>query len=412
VSAAIAIDPELVETCIMTLARSGAYGETGVWRPVYTPEWVEAQETVAGWCRDIGMAVRQDAVGNLWGKIAGSDGGGSIVSGSHIDSQIPGGRYDGALGVIAAYVAMRALIAQFGPPRRTLELLSLCEEEGSRYPAANFWGSRAIVGKIAPGDAEAIVGLDGTTIADGMREVALDPGRIADARRDDLDVFLELHIEQGPLLEQADLPVGIVTGITGPREYWVTLTGRSDHAGARPMDLRRDPMAGAAEIITGAINTALRMGRPAVTTVGRIGAEPNLAPAVPDRVSFTIDARHPDPEQRALLYERHEAMLREIAARRDLEIAWEIIGDHDPQPCDPELIALYVDAAREQGVPAMTMPSGAAHDSQQMASVARIGMIFVRSKDGRSHTPAEFTSVTDATAGITVLAAALHRLAY
>jgi allantoate deiminase len=410
--AAITIDPELVETCIMTLARSGAYGETGVWRPVYTPEWVAAQETVAGWCRDLGMDVRQDAVGNLWGKIAGSEGGRSIVSGSHIDSQIPGGRYDGALGVIAAYVAMRALVTQFGPPRRTLELLSLCEEEGSRYPAGNFWGSRGIVGKISPGDAEAIVGLDGTTIAAGMREVGLDPERIAEARRDDLDLFLELHIEQGPLLEQADLPVGIVTGITGPREYWVTLTGRSDHAGARPMDLRRDPMAGAAEIVSGAINTALRMGRPAVTTVGRIGAEPNLAPAVPDRVTFTVDARHPEPEQRALLYERHEAMMREIAARRDLEIAWEIIGDHDPQPCDPELIALYVDAAREQGVPAMTMPSGAAHDSQQMASVARIGMIFVRSKDGRSHTPAEFTSVADATAGITVLAAALHRLAY
>jgi allantoate deiminase len=408
----VAIDPELVERCIMTLARHGAYGETGVWRTVYSPEWAAAQETIAAWCREIGMDVRQDAVGTLWGKLPGREAGPSIVSGSHVDSQAPGGRYDGALGVIAAYIAMRALVEQFGPPRRTLELVSFCEEEGSRYPAADFWGSRAVVGRIARGDPEQITGFDGTTIADGMRGVGLDPAHIPEAVRHDLDCYLELHIEQGPLLEQAGLPVGIVTGITGPREYWVELTGRSDHAGARPMDLRRDPMAGAAEIISGVINTAHRMGRPAVTTVGRIGAEPNLVPAVAEKVIFTVDARHPDPGQRALLYERHERLMREVATRRDLELTWTITGDQAPAPCDPELVALLEDAAREQGIPCMTMPSGAAHDAQQMARVARIAMLFVRSKDGRSHTPAEFTSVEDATAGIQVLAAALRRLAY
>jgi allantoate deiminase len=154
------------------------------------------------------------------------------------------------------------------------------------------------------------------------------------------------------------------------------------------------------------------MGRPAVTTVGRIGADPNLVPAVPESVTFTVDARHPDPEQRALLYERHEALMRAVAARRDLEISWEITGDHPPAPCDDDLVALLAEAAREQDIPHMLMPSGAAHDAQQMARVARIAMLFVRSKDGRSHTPVEFTSVEDATAGIAVLAAALHRLAY
>ena len=411
-SSDIAIDPQLVERCIMTLAQYGAHGETGVWRLVYSPEWEAAQETVAAWCRDIGMDVRRDAVGNVWGRLSGREDGKSIVSGSHIDSQAPGGRYDGALGVIAAYVAMRALVERFGPPRRTLDLLSLCEEEGSRYPAADFWGSRAIVGRIAPGDTERIEGFDGATIGDGMRSVGLDPARVDEARRDDIDCFIELHIEQGPLLELAGLPVGVVTGITGPREYWVELTGRSDHAGARPMDLRRDPMAGAAEIISGVIDTAHRMGRPAVTTVGRIGAEPNLVPAVPEKVTFTVDARHPDPAQRALLYERHEGLMRAVAARRDLDLAWQITGNQEPAPCDPELVSLLEDAARQQAIPFMRIPSGAAHDSQQMARAARIAMLFVRSKDGRSHTPAEFTSVEDATAGIAVLAAALHRLAY
>lgn len=406
------IDPGLVESCVMALAQHGAYGETGVWRQTYSPEWVAAQEMVGGWCRDIGMDVRQDAVGSVWGKLTGSEGGKSIVSGSHIDSQCPGGRYDGALGVIAAYVAMRTLSERYGPPKRTLELVSLCEEESSRYPASNYWGSRGITGLIAPEDLELVTGLDGAPIADGMREVGLDPGKVREAIRDDLDCFIELHIEQGPLLEQADLPVGIVTGITGPRGYAVTVTGRSDHAGARPMDTRRDPMAGAAEMISGVIDTALRMGRPAVTTVGSISADSNLSPAVPETVSFSLDARHPDPVQRALLYERHEGLMQEVARRRDLDLAWDVVWDHDPQPCDPELVALLQDAAKAQGIPQMLIPSGAGHDAQQMAQVARTAMIFVRSKDGRSHTPAEFTSAEDAAAGVEVLTAALHRLAY
>ena len=410
--AAFSIDPELVESYIMVLAQLGAYGETGVWRPVYSPEWVAAQEMVAGWCREIGMEVRQDAVGSVWGKFAGSEDGKSIVSGSHIDSQCPGGRYDGALGVIAAYIAMRTLAEQHGPPRRTLELVSLCEEESSRYPASNYWGSRAITGRIASEDLELVTGLDGATIADGMREVGLDPSRVNEAIREDLDCFIELHIEQGPLLEQAGLPVGVVTGITGPRAYWVTVTGRSDHAGARLMDTRRDPMAGAAEMISGVINTAHRMGRPAVTTVGRITADPNLSPAVPEQVSFSLDARHPDPEQRVMLFACHEALMQEIAARRDLDLSWEVIWDHDPQPCDPELVALLEKSADDEGIPHMLIPSGAGHDAQQMAQVARTAMIFVRSKDGRSHTPAEFTGAEDAAAGIEVLTAALYRLAY
>jgi allantoate deiminase len=408
----ITVDAALVERCIMTLAREGAVGETGVARATYTPEWLAAQHIVMDWASAAGMTARMDAVGTVWGRVEGSDGGKPIVTGSHIDSQCPGGRYDGALGVIAAYVAIRTLLEQFGPPKRTIELVSLCEEEGSRYPSADFWGSRAIIGRIAPGDPDLIPALDGGTLADGMRAVGLDPARCADARRDDIGCFIELQIEQGPLLELAGYPVGIVTGITGPREYWVELTGRSDHAGARPMDLRLDPMAGAAEIISGAINTALMMGRPAVTTVGRIMAEPGAPPIVPEKVSFTIDARHPDPEQRALLYERHEELMRSVAKRRGLEISWEITGEHLPCPCDPELVGILEQAAADQGIPAMRIPSGAAHDSQQLALIAPVAMIFVQSRDGRSHTPAEFTSVEHAVAGIEVLAAGLHQLAW
>jgi allantoate deiminase len=396
----------------MGMAQYGAHGETGVWRTVYDQAWVAATDQYAAWCEEAGLQTWRDAVGNVWGRLAGSDGGQSIVSGSHIDSQRPGGRYDGILGALAALIALRTLKEQFGQPKRTLEALALCEEEGSRFPSASFWGSRAITGAIAPGDPEQTRGYADESMADAMHAIGLDPARIPEARRDDFDTFIELHIEQGPILEQAGYPVGVVSAITGIRHYVVELKGTANHAGAFPMDLRRDPMAGAAEIVSGVINTAHRMGRPAVTTCGRIEAEPNGPAIVPDKVTFTIDARHPDPAQRQLLYERHEALVKEVAARRNLEVSWHQTLNLDPLICDPQLVALLEEAAREQGIPAMTMVSGAVHDTQRMATQARVAMLFVQSKDGRSHTPDEFSSIEHCTAGIEVLAAALHKLAY
>jgi allantoate deiminase len=245
-----------------------------------------------------------------------------------------------------------------------------------------------------------------------MRAVGLDSARIPEAARDDIDTFIELHIEQGPVLEQAGLPVGIVTGITGLRHYVVEVRGEANHAGAFPMDLRRDPMAGAAEMIAGVIQAAATKGRPAVTTVGRIQAEPNYPAIVPGMITFTIDARHPQPEALAQLYAGHEALLRSVAARRGLQVSWRTTLDLPPCPSDRATVRLLQRAAREQGVPTMLMHSGAGHDSQVMAGRAKVAMIFVQSKDGRSHTPEEFTSIEHAVMGIRMLAAALHQLAY
>jgi allantoate deiminase len=408
----ITIDEDVAERYVLDFARFGAFGDTGVWRTVYSPEWVAAADQYAAWCVDAGLDVSRDAVGNVYGRLAGSEPGPSIVTGSHIDTQRPGGRYDGALGALAGLIALKTLAATFGRPRRTLEALALCEEEGSRFPSANFWGSRAITGRIHAGDAERLVGYEGETMAEAMAAVGLDPTRIAQARRSDINSFVELHIEQGPVLEQADCPVAIVDAITGLRHYWVTLTGEQNHAGAFPMDLRRDPMGGFAEIASGVLNTAHRMGRPSVTTVGRVIADPNYPAVVPRSVAFTIDARHPDPAQRALLYARHEALIREVAARRSLDVEIKQLIEHAPCICDPSLVSLFQDDARDQGVPFLTMPSGAGHDSQQMAEIAKVVMIFVRSAGGRSHTPEEFSSVPDIIAGIRTLAAGLHQLAY
>ncbi|HMM40277.1 MAG TPA: Zn-dependent hydrolase [Thermomicrobiales bacterium] len=408
----IEIDPAVVEERIMSLGAIGACHETGVCRAALTPEWIEAQQLVERWCQEAGLATRMDAVANLWGRVEGTEGGKAVVSGSHIDSQMPGGRYDGALGIIAALTAVEALLRQFGPPKRPLEVLSFCEEEGSRFNGARFWGSRGITGAIAPGDADAIMGYDGVSLADAMRAIGLDPADIPSAVRHDIEAFIELHIEQGPVLELEDLPVGVVNIINGSKGYNVTVTGETNHAGARPMDTRRDALVGVAEMILAVNSNAVAMGRPAVSTVGRVAVEPNLGPAVPGKVTFTIDCRHNDPAKLEELATAHEAAITRIAKERDLEISWTSRPPLPPCPCDPEVVRVLEDSAREQGIPALTMPSGALHDTQRMANVTRVAMVFVRSKDGRSHTPEEFTSVEDAVAGIRVLAGALHALAY
>jgi allantoate deiminase len=408
----IDVDANLVERYLLELARHGAYGETGVWRTVYSSEWVAAQDQIGDWFAEAGLDVHRDAVGNVWGRLASDREGPVIASGSHIDSQTPGGRYDGALGVIAALVALRTLRERFGRPLRTIDAVSLCEEEASRFHATNFWGSRAIIGSIAPDEADRIRDFDGVSIAEAMRAVGLDPQRIPEAARDDIETWIELHIEQGPVLETAGLPVGVVDAITGIRHYLIQLVGRSDHAGARPMIGRLDPMAGFAEIVTTVIGVALENGPPAVTTVGRAYVEPNLPSAVPDKVTFTLDSRHPDPQALEEQYARQEQMMREIAERRGLEISWTTPLDLPPCLCDPGVVAALEAAAGAQGIPFRRMHSGAGHDTQNIARIAKVAMVFARSKDGRSHTPAEFTSVEDAVAATRVLAATLHELAY
>ncbi len=406
------VDNRVVAEMVETLAGFGAWGETGVNRLVYTPEWLAAQDQVAAWLAEAGLEVERDAVGNVWGWLRGTDRGKAIVTGSHIDTQKPGGQYDGALGVVAAIAAVKALKETYGTPRQTIGVVSLCEEEASRFARTNFWGSRAVVGAIVAGEADKLRAIDGPTMAEIMHDLGLDPARIPDAKRDDIAGYIELHIEQGPLLEEQGLPVGIVERITGYKQFWLDVHGQANHAGTTPMDIRRDPMAGAAEIISGVINTAHRMGRPAVTTVGRMTVEPNGRAVVPERVGFTVDARHPNEEQRQLLLERHERLWTEVAERRGLDLQVRVDSDRQPCECDPGLVAALAGAAEAAGIPSMRMNSGAVHDAMQFSAICPVAMLFVRSRNGISHSPDEFTSVEDATAGTEVLARALHAIAY
>ncbi|HUY99864.1 MAG TPA: Zn-dependent hydrolase [Thermomicrobiaceae bacterium] len=408
----IAIDPAAIERYVRELAEHGACGQTGVCRPAYSPAWVAAQEQVGAWCAGAGLTTWQDAAGSVWGRLAGSEPGPVVATGSHIDSVVPGGRYDGALGVIAGILAVRALRERHGPPRRSIDVVSFAQEENSRFPRSGLWSSRSITGLARPEELDTIRTYEGETLRAVLRSVGLDPGEMLSARRDDIAAFIELHVEQGPVLEEAGLAVGIVDAITGSSTFNVTITGRADHAGGCPMDLRRDPMTAVVPIVDGVLRTARAMGRPAVTTVGRMLVEPNLSGIVPEHVFFTVNARHPFLDGYDELRARHTALLEQVrAAHPELGIDW-TVGAGPPTPCDPGMVRLLEDTAREQGIATLTMPSGGGHDTQVMAGICPSVMIFVQSRDGRSHTPDEYTAPEHAAAGVQLLAAALHRLAY
>jgi len=369
-------------------------------RGLYDSAWAAALDRVERWMKDAGLETHRDAVGNLWGGAEGR--GKSIVTGSHIDTVRNGGRLDGALGIVAGLTAVEALLKNKGKPRRPLEVVAICEEEGSRF-STNFWGSRAIVGAIEKPDAE---------IAAAMRERGLDPTKIASAARDDIDTFVELHIEQGRVLESARTPLAVVSAIVGTAHLEVTVTGQPDHAGTTPMDLRRDALAGAAAMVQAVESIAKSLGKPAVATVGKLNVEPAQINVVPGIVVFTVDLRHADLGGRRALEERIRSLCGTISEERRLGLAIRTLQEKAPVAMHPEVRALLARAAQECGVQATEMVSGAGHDAQILAARCKVGMLFVPSIGGRSHCPEEATSPEHLELGTEVLAKALELLAY
>ena len=397
------IDSGVLERRLDELYTIGAEPEGGgAYRPLYGPAWAAAGERVERWMKDAGLAVRRDAVGNIWGRLEGSSGGKAVVTGSHIDTVRHGGRLDGALGICAGLTAVEGLAKTLGKPKRPLEVVAICEEEGSRF-ATNFWGSRAITGSIDRVDAD---------IAQAMRDVGLDPAKISAAARDDIDTFIELHIEQGAVLEASGSPLGIVSGIAGTAHLEFTVTGRADHAGTTPMDMRLDALTGAAAMVQAVESIAKSLGKPAVATVGKLKVEPDQINVVPGKVVFAVDLRHSDLGGRRALEERIRSLCGTISQERRLGLAIRTLQEKPPVAMHPEVRALLARAAAESGVTATEMVSGAGHDAQVLAARCRVGMLFVPSIGGRSHSPAETTDPAHLALGTEVLARALERLAY
>jgi len=394
------IDGALLERRLDELYAIGVEPGGGAYRGLYSTAWAAAGERVDRWMRDAGLTTRRDAVGNIWGRAGGN--GKAIVTGSHIDTVRRGGRLDGALGIVAGLTAVETLLKEKGEPRRALEVVAICEEEGSRF-ATNFWGSRAIVGAIDSPDA---------AMAEAMRERGLDPANAASAARDDIDTFVELHIEQGAVLETANVPLAVVSAIVGTAHLELAVTGRPDHAGTTPMDLRLDALAGAAAMVQAIESIAKSLGKPAVATVGKLEVEPDQINVVPGRVVFTVDLRHSDLGGRRALEERIRSLCATISQERRLGLAMRTLQEKPPVAMHPDVRAVLTRAARECGVQATELVSGAGHDAQILAARCKVGMLFVPSIGGRSHCPEEATRPEHIELGTTVLGRALEMLAY
>ncbi|TMC69360.1 MAG: M20 family metallo-hydrolase [Chloroflexi bacterium] len=393
------------------LAQRGALPHGGIYRPLYSPPWTSAMELVTAWMKDAGLLVRRDAVGNVWGRIEGSRGGRVIATGSHLDTVRGGGALDGALGVVAGIEAVSSLWQRFGRSTRILECVAICEEEGSRFDT-NFWGARAIADRLEPGETERARDADGVTIAAAMRSVGLDPLAAATAVRRDLDVFVELHIEQGPILEDHGPRLGVVTTIAGTAHLEVTVRGQPDHAGAMAMDRRRDAFLGASAMSLAIAEAAVRMGHPAVATVGTIAIEPGQVNVVPGIARFVVDTRDSDPARRTDLITQIGDACKRIASERSLGVEIRTLRDRPPVTLSPRVAEVLRRASDAAGIEPREMASGAGHDAQVLAAAANTGMLFVPSIGGRSHCPEEATAALDVVLGTRVLATALRDLAY
>jgi allantoate deiminase len=418
--AQVSIDGARLQAMLDELHAIGRRPVGGTFRGLYSPAWRQARERIEGWMAEAGLEVRVDAVGNVWGHLAGREAGAPIVAGSHFDTVPDGGKYDGQLGHLGALVAVDALRRQLGQPRRSLAVLAACEEEGSRFNC-NFWASRAITGAIGPNEPFELRDFDGVLLADAMRECGHDPGRVAEAATDQIAAFLELHIEQGPVLARlaeaagpgAPRIVGAVTAITGTGRLQVTLRGQPDHTGTTPMLGRRDALLGAAEIALALREMALGVGHPAKLTVARVEVVPNIPNVVAGEVRFSVDARHPEARVERQLMESAGQRAHEAARARDLECTVEEIWDQPPVAMAPELVERVRAAIAGRGYRPVEIVAGAGHDSQLLGRRFPTAMVFtITGNGGRSHCPDEYASPEDCQAGVEVLADALRGLAY
>jgi len=385
----------------------------GITREVYTPEYDRAVEFVSELMRDAGLEVRLDAAGNLFGRWAGTAPDvPRVLTGSHFDTTLNAGRFDGVVGVLGPIEAVRALREAGVQPRRSIEVVAFAGEE-PRFGAGCI-GSRAMAGAITREQLDEMRDREGVSVADAMRARGLDPDRLEEALLDSPNVyaFVELHIEQGAVLETSGAEIGVVERIAAPHDLRVTLRGSAMHAGATPMRLRRDALAGASEVVLELERLAL--ASPSGTTVGTVGVlrvAPCAVNIIPGAVEMDIDVRDSDLDARERAVAALRAKLEETAARRGLELTVSTLTRDDPAACSPAVIEAVRDTCEELGVKHLAMISGAYHDAMVLGAKVPMGMIFVPSAGGLSHHPDEYTAAADIDRGVQVLAGALARLA-
>lgn len=395
---------------IQELGRIGATPEGGVSRFAFTPEDDEAVKMVEGWMKEIGLKVRRDAAGNLFGRLEGMKQEPVVMTGSHLDSVLNGGKFDGAAGVVAALEVLQHIRENNNKTQLPIEMVAFSNEEGSRFPGG-LMGSLAVAGRLTGDYAYGLEDKDKVTLAEELLKRGLEPGNMINSGRSDIKHFLELHIEQAKVLEENDIPVGIVTGIAGPCQMLLNIYGRSGHSGAVPMDGRQDPMVVAGMVIQEVERSALEAAATTRGTVGYISSKPGGHNIIPAEVELTLDYRDIDAAARQRAVERIKGYIASICIERNISYRLTVTQDAPPTMIGDKMTGLLKRTADELQIPALLMPSGAAHDAMIMSNICDIGMIFVRSRDGLSHCPGEFTSKDDLELAAEILLNSVIKLA-
>ncbi len=389
-----------IQEHLNALARLGANPEGGVSRVAYSDADVAGRAYVTTLMERAGLTVRIDAAGNLIGRREGSDGQlATIVVGSHTDSVPHGGNFDGDVGVMGGIEVAQLLRERHIRLRHALEVVDFTDEEGGLV------GSRGMAGTLSPATLD-LVNSSGRSVRDGLRALGGDPDALAHAQRKshDLAAYLELHIEQGAVLEHTHTDIGVVQGIVGIHWWEAIVTGIANHAGTTPMDQRHDALLAASELVL-AVNAAAKEfpGRQ-VATVGRIQAEPGAPNVIAGKVTLSIEVRDLEAARIEAVFQRIRARAEEIARARGTRIEFrDLEATAEPALTDPRIQRLIDAAAHTLGLSTLAMPSGAGHDAQDIAHIAPIGMIFVPSVGGLSHSPREYTAPIDIVHGVNVL---------
>jgi N-carbamoyl-L-amino-acid hydrolase len=392
----------------MDLGQIGATDKGGVCRLALTDEETRARRLLIEWAREIGLAVYTDEISNLFFRLEGSDPSAEpVVTGSHIDTQPTGGKFDGAFGVVAGFEAVQAIVESGLTPTRPIEIVAWLNEEGSRF-SPGMMGSEAFAGRRPLEQILAVTDADGVRTADALeRTLAAFP----DLPRRDLGfpvaAFIEAHIEQGPVLEQKGVPVGVVTGIQGSRRFRVEVKGEDGHAGTQPMPERKDALFAALDMI-GSMRGAFEPDE-AKFTVGLFELSPNAPSVVPSRVFFSIDIRHPDWPTLSRLGDEVSTICEANSGACSVTVTE--IATSESLEFPTEIKSCIADSAQGVGVPTVEILSLAGHDARQLHYHCPTGMIFTPCKDGISHNEAESCDPAELAAGTRVLAATLVALA-
>ncbi|VUS31450.1 allantoate amidohydrolase [Klebsiella huaxiensis] len=407
---------EMQQAAARVMARAdelAAISETpeGLTRVYLSPQHLQANQQAALWMTQAGMTVWQDSVGNICGRYEGEqEGAPAILLGSHLDTVRNAGRYDGMLGVLTAIEVVHSLHQQGRRLKKAIEIVGFCDEEGTRF-GITLLGSRGLTGTW-PESWLAQTDTDGVSVAQAMVLAGLDPARIHLAARsqEEIAAYLELHIEQGPCLEQEGLALGVVEAINGARRLNCCFTGEAGHAGTVPMSHRKDALAAAAEWMVLVETLTREQGGNLVATVGTLRCAPGAVNVIPGEVTLTLDIRGPNDQPLDALLNRLLASAQEIAARRQQQFSAEEFYRIAATACDSELQRVLSEAVQEVQGGAVSLPSGAGHDAIAIAERWPSAMLFVRCKGGISHHPAESVTADDVALAIDAYSRAVLKL--